>query len=402
MTVRTHPVSTDDAAYWANIRKQFYLKDDITYLQGGSVGPSARPTIERVVDLLRAFESDPINNRGDNLMGPLLEEAREKLAAFVGAPPDRIALVTNTTMAMNIPAQGLTWEHGSEVLMSDQEYPAVKNLWDYIAERDGLTIIRVPLPIPPGSPEAIIAAFAAGITEKTRVVLFSHVYYTTGLVTPIKAITQLAHDSGAISIIDGAHAVGMAPVNLTDVGCDFYSSSLHKWLLAPKGVGMLYMDAKYQNKVRPLIIGHNMGETDKASRYDLNGTRDLTAHAGLAAAIDFQLDIGWESRIRPYCLGLARYLKEQTLERIRGSRLTIPLDPELSGFLTTFTIEGIDLGKVCQYLWDDYKIEVVAVTFSNIQAFRVSTHFYDSYEDLDRFINAVNQIIATRPDVRKS
>lgn len=401
MTMRTHPISADDAVYWANVRKQFYLKDDITYLQGGSVGPSARPTIERVVDLLRAFESDPINNRGDNLMGPLVEEAREKLATFVGAHPDRIALVTNTTMAMNIPAQGLTWERGSEVLMSDQEYPAVKNLWKFIAERDGLTVIQVPLPIPPGSQDAIVAAFADGVTEKTRVVLFSHVYYTTGLVTPIKAITQLAHDNGAVAIIDGAHAVGMAPVNLTDVGCDFYASSLHKWLLAPKGVGMLYMDAQYQNKVRPLIIGHNMGETDKASRYDINGTRDLTPHAGLSAAIDFQIDIGWETRIRPYCLGLARYLKEQTLERIRGSRLTIPLDPELSGFLTTFTIEGIDLGKVCEYLWDDFRIEVVAVTFSNIQAFRVSTHFYDSYEDLDRFINAVNQIIATHPDVRK-
>ncbi|MDP7237670.1 MAG: aminotransferase class V-fold PLP-dependent enzyme, partial [Candidatus Latescibacteria bacterium] len=139
MHLRQHPVSAEGAAFWADIRKQFYLRDDTTYLQGGSVGPSSRPTIERTIDLLRLFESDPLNNRHEGLLRPIIETARSKLARFVGADPDRLALLPNTTMGINLPAQGLPWEIGREILMSDQEYPAVKNLFDSIADRDGLT-----------------------------------------------------------------------------------------------------------------------------------------------------------------------------------------------------------------------------------------------------------------------
>jgi isopenicillin-N epimerase len=373
--------------------------DDVTYLQGGSVGPSARPVIERIIELIREFEADPLRRRHGDLLGPMLETSREKLARFVGTTPDRIALVLNTTMGMNIPGQGLIWERGSDVLLSDQEYPAVRALWEWLAGRDGLNLNYIPLPTPPDSPQDIVDAYEAGFTDKTRVVVFSHVYFTTGLVAPIKELTRLTHDHEAVAMVDGAHAVGMVPLDLSEVGCDFYASSSHKWLLAPKGVGFLYMDAKYQNKIRPVVIGHNMRETDAASRYDVNGTRDLTHHACLGDAIDYQLEIGWDSRIRPYCLGLARYLKAQAVERIRGARLTIPMDESMSGFISSFSIEGIDLPRVCQYLWTDYKIEVTANQANGLSFFRVSTHFYDSYDDIDRFISAINEIIVKYPDV---
>ena len=399
-TQTNHPISPEDAAYWAEIRKQFYLMDDVTYLQGGTVGPSAKPVVERIIELMRDFEADPLHRRHGDLLGPMVEASREKLAHFVGTTPDRIALVLNTTMGMNIPGQGLIWERGSDVLLSDQEYPAVRALWEWLAKRDGLNLNYISLPTMPSSAQSIVDAYEAGFTKNTRVVIFSHVYFTTGLVAPIKELTRLSQHHGAVAMVDGAHAVGMVPLNLTEVGCDFYSSSCHKWLLAPKGVGFLYMDSKYQNKIRPVIIGHNMRETDSASRYDVNGTRDLTHHACLGDAIDYQLDIDWENRIRPYCLGLARYLKAQAVERIRGARLTIPMDESMSGFISSFSIEGIDLPKVCEYLWSDYKIEVVSNRANDISFFRVSTHFYDSYDDIDRLINAINEIIVKYPDVK--
>lgn len=394
-----HPISSEEAAYWADIRKQFYLHEDTVYLQGGSVGPSSRPTIERAIELLRAFEVDPLNNRRDGLLGPIIDASRENLARFIGTSAGRIALVINTTMGMNIPAQGLPWEKGREILMSDQEYPAVKNLWDYIAERDGLSVKKIPLPTPPKTPQEVIDAYAEAITDRTRVMIFSHVYCTTGLVAPIEGLTRLAREYGAMAVIDGAHAVGMVPLNLAEVGCDFYVSSLHKWLLAPKGVGMAYIDEKYQNTLRPLIIGHNMNPTPNADRYDVNGTRDLTHFAALGAAIDYQREIGWAEKIVPYCLALARYLKEQVVKDIPGSHLTIPMDPALSGFLTSFTIDGVDIPKVVKYLWSDYRIQTAAVSFNRIRAFRISTHFYDAFNDIDRFVDAVNEIIATRKDV---
>ncbi len=394
-----HPITSQEKAYWAETRKQFYLMDEITYLQGGTVGPSAKPIVEQINKLMCDYEADPLHRRHGDLLGPLVEVSREKLANFVGTTPDRIALVLNTTMGMNIPAQGLVWDSGCEVLLSDQEYPAVRALWDWVAKRDGLRLKYISLPTMPSSPNDIVKAYQRGFTDRTQVVIFSHVYFTTGLVAPISDLTQLTHAHGAVAMVDGAHAVGMVPLNLSEVGCDFYSSSSHKWLLAPKGVGFLYMDAKYQNQIRPLIIGHNMKETDEASRYDVNGTRDLTHHACLGDAIDYQLDIGWETRIRPFCLGLARYMKAQAVERIRGARLTIPMDESMSGFISSFSIDGIDLPKVCQYLWSDYKIEMVSNQTNGIPCFRVSTHFYNSYDDIDKFINAVNEIIAKYPDV---
>ena len=147
-----HPITAEEAAYWSDIRKQFYLMDDVTYLQGGTVGPSARPVIERIIDLMREFEADPLHRRHGDLLRPLVERSREKLARFVGTTPDRIALVLNTTMGMNIPGQGLIWERGSDVLLSDQEYPAVRALWTWLAERDGLNLNYVPLPTPATRP----------------------------------------------------------------------------------------------------------------------------------------------------------------------------------------------------------------------------------------------------------
>lgn len=399
MSGKKHPISTEEAQYWASIRKQFYLRDDTTYLQGGSVGPSARPTIEKTIDLLRTFESDPLNNRGKGLLRPIIESGRGKLGRFVGANPDRLALLPNTTMGMNLPAQGLKWERGREILMSDQEYPAVKNLFEYIAERDGLSIRMFPLPTPPEFPQDIVDAYAAGVNDKTCLLIFSHVYCTTGLVAPIKDLTRLAHENGAMAIIDGAHAVGMVPVDLADVAPDFYVSSCHKWLLTPKGVGMVYIDATYQNVLRPLIIGHNNKPTPNADRYDKLGTADLTHYAGMETAIDYQLEIGWEDKIRPYCLALARYLKERIIADISGSRLTIPMDTEMSGFLTSFSIEGVDSRKLMRILWDEFSIQTQSVTFNEISAFRISTHFYDSFGDIDRFIDTAVELIKTRKDL---
>lgn len=400
MSRRQHPITDEEAAFWKEIRNQFYLRDDTVYLQGGTVGPSARPVIERTIALLREFESDPLNYRGEGLLRPLVESSREKLGAFVGASPDRLALVLNTTMGINIPAQGLPWERGREILMSDQEYGAVQALWDYIAARDGLTVTKIPLPTLPETPQDIVDAYAQAISDRTCMMLFSHVYYTSGLVTPIAELTKVAHAHGAMAIVDGAHAVGMVPLNLAEVGCDFYVTSCHKWLLAPKGVGMAYIDEKYQDTLRPVIIGHNMRRPiPNASRYDVAGTRDMTHFATLGDAIDYQLGIGWEERIRPYCLGLARYLKTLALEEIDGARLTIPMDAGMSGFITSFTIEGINLRQVIKHLWEDYRIEAAVTGVNGIQTFRISTHFYNSYDDLDRFVDAVKEIIATKRDV---
>ena len=400
MKVSPHPLSGDEIAFWKSIRKQFYLKDNVTYLQGGTVGPSPRPVIEHVISLLRELESDPLNNQGGELLNPIVEESRRKLALFVGTNPQRIALVLNTTMGMNIPVHGLPLEHGKEILMSDQEYGSIRNMWEYIAQEKGLEIRTIPLPTPPENPDQVVDAFAQGISSKTQIVVFSHVYCSSGLVTPVKALCRLAHDYDALALVDGAHAVGMVPVDISDFECDFYTSSCHKWLLAPKGVGMAYIPESLES-IRPATLGFNLNQHGSATRFDVAGTKDSTHFAGLGTAIDFQEEIGWAEKIRPYCLGLATYLKSQVLEKISTANLTIPIDTEQSGFMTTFTIPGIDHGKVASYLWQDYKIESASVQAGNKTVLRISTHFYNNHDDIDKFISALVNILNTRTDIKK-
>jgi isopenicillin-N epimerase len=384
-TTDTH---TYDDQFWEAIRRdEFYLDPDVTFLQGGSVGPSPKPVVDKVTSSIQAFDSDPLKHQ--RIYGPIVEEARKKLAAFVGTRPERIAFVQNTTMGLSVPAQGLTFQAGDEILMSDQEYPAVNMCWDYIAQRHGMTVRRVELPLRIESAEQIVDTFRAGFTERTRGFIFGHVYWSTGLATPVKALTALGREHGAWVIVDGAHAVGMVPVALDDWNPHFYATSCHKWLLSAKGTGMLFVSDDAHDHVEPLILGGSTRPNPNASRFDMMGTRDQTPFIGLGEAIDFQNRIGWE-HIRAYCQGLAGYLKER-IKRIRGVRILTPTDPELSGFLTTFSIEGADISKIQQELWNDDHIETAAFHIHDIPVFRISTHFYNSRADIDRLVRAIER-----------
>ena len=282
--------------------------------------------------------------------------------------------------------------------MSDQEYPSVQRMWEHMAKTQHVLIRKVPLPTPPKSPGEIVDAFAEQITPRTQVIVFSHVYCTTGLVAPVADLTALAHDHGAVAVVDGAHAVGMVPVEIESYGCDFYASSTHKWLLAPKGTGIVYVADPYLSSMPAPVLGYNTAPHNHASRFDMTGTRDLTHFAGLGTAIDFQLEIGWEKRIRPYCLGLAQYLRDLILEEIDGARMTVPPGPEMSGFLTSFTIDGCNLNKIVHLLWTKYRIQIAATHAGDQSVFRISTHFYDCYEDIDRFIDALKAVLVNQRD----
>jgi len=267
-----------------------------------------------------------------------------------------------------------------------------------MAQEQNVLVRKIPLPTPPESPQDIVDAYARYITPRTQVMIFSHVYCTTGLVAPVQALSELAHAHGAHAVIDGAHAIGMVPTDIEQIGCDFYTSSCHKWLLSPKGVGFAYIAPQFLTTIRPPILGYNVRRDPHGRRFDVTGTRDQTHFAGLGTAIDYQLEIGWEDKIRPYCLSLAHYLRTLVLDEIEGAFMTIPEGPEMSGFLTTFDIEGFNLQKIRQIMWDDYRIQTTTTGADGRSVFRISTHFYDSFEDIDRFIDALKEVLKNRRD----
>ena len=388
-----HGISREEISYWAGVREKFLLQPDIAYLNGGIFGPCPRVVVDRIAELNALLNTD-VGEHMARTLGPLNEETREKLASFTGTTPDRIAMVLNTTMGMNTVAQELTLEAGGEILMSNHEYPAMEALWRYVAKRDGLTVRAIELPNRAETKEEVVAAFAAAMNERTRVVTFCHVYYFTGLMVPAREVCSLAHEHGAITAIDGAHSLGQIDIDLSDIGSDFYIGSCHKWLLGPKGTGMIYVSGQLQNVLRPLFIGDDLRPAPTARRYDVAGTRDQTHFAALGTTIDFMREVGWPDKVQSYCYRLSRYLKERLLE-IEGLTLTVPMGSETSCFMSTFVIDGIDMMKLSQCLWDE-GIENSCPQIHGVSYLRASVHFFNTCDEVDRLIGTVKEIIEKR------
>lgn len=395
LTESAHPISLDEALYWADVRKrEFTLEESVIFFNGGSKQPTPRQAVNLTNFLNALVAQNP--QEGQNTVDRVVEFARDKLARFVGTDASHIALVDNTTMSMNLPGK-LILRPGDEVLMSHQEYGAIQNIWQgrvkwfnevyEIPEGhdEAIKLKKVHIPVAPTQHSEIEDVFAAELNEKTRVMVFSHIYAGTGLVTDPKALSKLAHKHGAWSIVDGAHAVGQVPVTLDDYECDYYGTSLHKWTFGPMGTGMIYIHPDRQNEVIPVVMGFNTEDTATARRYDRTGTRDNSHVAGLTASLKMFERIGWADKIRPYCLGMVRYLKDK-IKEIPGARLTVPESIDLSAFLTTWTIDDVDMGAVmgtvAEYLKEKHGLGLQG-------GGRISTSFYNSYGEIDKFTEAL-------------
>src|SRR6266849_1459442 len=235
--------STDPDRYWAELRRQWLLAADRINLNCGSVGCTPLPVLRAMVDHLLAAEA--FREPGYPWFGyeenGLLRNLRDQLAAFLHCKRDELALVRNATEGNNVICHGLDLKPGDQALLTDQEHPGGRCCWEQKAARFGIKLKFVTLPRPPASTDEILDRFRQALTPQTRIVVFSHITTVTGLVLPAKEICRLARERGILTHIDGAHAIGQIPLNLHDIGCDFYATSPHKWLLAPKGTGALYI-----------------------------------------------------------------------------------------------------------------------------------------------------------------
>jgi isopenicillin-N epimerase len=215
------------------------------------------------------------------------------MAAFLHISRDDLAILRNATEANNVVCNGLDMKPGEEAILTDQEHPGLRGCWEQKAARFGINIINVALPAPPASPEEIVGLLEKAITPRTRVMAIAHITTATGLILPVKQICAMAHAKGVLVHVDGAHAVGQIPLNLTDLGCDFYSSSPHKWLMSPKGTGLLYVRGELQKRLWVNVCSGDWKNYDlKAYRFENLGTSNLSVMVGLKAALDFFHTIG--------------------------------------------------------------------------------------------------------------
>jgi isopenicillin-N epimerase len=376
------------------------LDPEVANLNTGSFGPLPRVVFERVTALRHRLAEEPMDFFVRQAP-PLLWQARERLAQFLDADPRRLLFTANVTAAINTVAAALRLAAPGEILLTDHEYGAMHWCWERAAQRLGLTLRTFPLPILACTPDEIVDAFCNAVTERTRVLFFSHVLSPTGLVLPARELCAEARRRAILTVIDGAHAPAMIPVDLAALDCDFYGGNCHKWLLAPTGAGFLYIGPGGDGRLQPLQVSwgwhhdrahadvrDEFGATPRLRAFEFEGTRDLCPWLAVPAAIDFQAGLGWE-RIRGRIAELVAYVRHR-LTGLAGLSPATPTDPRLHGAMTAFRLPAGTQAEVLRRgLWESHRIEAPIIERPEGLLIRVSTHFYNTREEIDRLAAAL-------------
>jgi isopenicillin-N epimerase len=376
-------------------RSQMLLDPTVINLNTGSFGPLPRCVFERVTELRLRQAEEPMDFFIRQLP-PLLWQARSRLANFLGGKPERLVFTANVSAAVNIIASSLQLAAPGEILLTDHEYLAMQWCWERAAQRLGLTLRTFALPTMPNDPGEIASAFEAALSQRTRLAFFSHVLSPTGMVLPAKAMCAAARRRGVLTVVDGAHAPAMVPLALDDMRCDFYGGNCHKWLLAPMGCGFLYMGAGNEGRLQPLQVSwgyqpdhhrlderEEFGSTPRIRFLEFEGTRDLCPWLAVPKAIDFQAEIGWEE-IRSHNEELVQYTRKRMGE-VSGLQLHTPVHADLHGFMTAFRLRAKTVAKALrQLLWQQHRIEAPVIERPDGLLIRVSTHFYNTNEEIER------------------
>jgi selenocysteine lyase/cysteine desulfurase len=390
-----HSISGRDAgsvAYdediWHFVQNAFTSSPNILNLNNGGVSPQPKVVQE-------AFESyNRFSNEGPayymwEVLGEGRESVRNDLARLAGSSAEETAIVRNTTEALEIIIFGLDLKKGDEVVLTKQDYPNMINAWKQRERRDGIILKWVNLPQPIEDEEAIINAYREQFTKRTKIIEIMHMINWTGQILPARKLADAAHSEGIEVLVDGAHTFAHLDFRIPDLDCDYYGTSLHKWLCAPFGTGMLYIKKEKISKIWPLTAPAEP-ESNDIRKFEAMGTRSFPAELAIGTAISFHEMIGSERKETRL-----RYLKNywmDALSDIKGIRFYTSKKPEFSCGLGNFELEGIDPADVQKKLLNKYRIYTVAMIWENINGIRVTPNVYITTSDLDKFIEAVHEI----------
>jgi len=381
-----------DGAYWEEIRKLFEFEDRFIMMNNGTLGPMPKPVFNALMRYFRVQVTNPFDSY--NYLPTFREAVREKLAAFVNASPDEVAITSNTTEGLNFVINGLDLKAGDEVLISNFEHPGHLGPWKLKEKRAGIKITQVDLPITPKSVDEIVGAFAAAVTPRTRMISVGHTVFITGLITPLKELSQLARDKGLLIMADSAHGIGMLDLDMKALGIDFFASSPYKWLGAPTGVGLLYVRKEALDKVYPTVVSSGWENNAKASKLDPSGQRSDAMLFALDEALNFNNRIG-KSRIERRIKALSARLKQE-LAKVPGVKVHTTMDPYLSAGLTAFSMTGVEAAKLVDYLRERYNLVVrtMGSREAGTYGIRVSTPIYVSTKEVDMVVEGVRTLLS--------
>ena len=381
-----------DAEVFEQARGHFLIPPGVAYCNTGTLGASPREVVDALVHGIENIEAKLADwpyfqADGEPLTGyQKLAELRAQMGALINGTVDEIALIQNATMGMNLVANGLDLDPGDEVLSTDQEHGGGIGPWRLKAKRHGIVVKELPLlDAVRRGPDAVVQLFADAMTPRTRVVMFSQITSGLGVLLPTAELCALARKNGALSVVDGAQAIGQIRVDVKRLGCDAYVGSPHKWLMAPKGTGTLYIKRDVQERVWPTLASYAWDDDDAgAFRFMQYGTGSLAVAQGLSAALDFIDAIGMD-RIERWDRMLTHRLRDGLAE-IPRVRLASPSDRRFASAITTFAVEGVPARDLQNDLWAR-KVRVRAQ--GDERGVRLSAHLYVSPADIDTVLEVV-------------
>ena len=385
-----------DAGYWDRVRRNFHLDEGLAYLNTGTVGATPAPVLKAMQRYWQLMAENP--NENSAILQGRQDAIRAKAAAFMGADAAEIAILRNASEGNSLVCQGVDLAKGDEVLIGSLEHDSNRQPWLFKAKRAGIVVTEVPIGTPAGSPQAIVDAFERAITRRTKVISVAHCDTVTGTITPLKQITALAHSRGLLVFADGAQMLGAMRVDVHDLGVDTYTTTCHKWLASPAGTGLLYVRKDMQDRIWPSIVTENWWSYSDARKYDRLSRRPWPVVAALEHALDFQLALG-PARIEQRVRELGHYFRAEA-GRIPHVVLYTPQDPALAAGITSLTLDNVAPERVREYLRVRHDVYTAARTKGErypadphgVSGFRVSTHFYNTYEEVDRVLTGLRTL----------
>jgi selenocysteine lyase/cysteine desulfurase len=387
-------VATDES-YWREIQQAFTLDRTIINLNNGGCSPSPRVVHEAFKRYLDISNQAPVYHMWQ-ILEPNIESVRRRLAAEFGCDPEELAITRNASEALQTAQLGIDLKAGDEVVTTNQDYGRMLNTWDQRVRRDGIRVHKISFPVPPPSMDDLAERLLGAITPATKVLHFCHITNLTGQIFPVKRICAEARRRGIQTIVDGAHAFAQFPYKLNDLGCDYYGTSLHKWLLAPIGTGFLYVRRANIPSLWPLQPAAE-GQTNDIRKFEEIGTHPAANHNSIAEALSFHEGISAERKA-----ARLRYLRDRWAKRLAASpkfRIHTNLtDPAQSCAIANVQVVGVPTAKVVARLWDRWRIIATPIAHAEFEGVRVTPNVYTTLEEVDTFTGAMEEIAVKGTD----
>ena len=375
--------------FWYYIQQSFTVSPGIINLNNGGVSPAPRP----VQEAMKRYY-DYSNEAPSYYMWRILDQGREplrtKLADLAGCNKEEIAINRNSSEGLETVIFGLTLQKGDEVVAAKQDYPNMVNAYKQRELRDGIKIVWINLELPSEDENYLVQQYVSAFTEKTKVVHITHVINWNGQIIPVRKIADEAHKRGIQVVVDGAHSFAHFDFKIPDLGADYFATSLHKWLYAPIGSGMLYVKKERIKNLYPLFAAPN-AQDDNIRKFEALGTRPFFIEQAISKAVDFHQMIGIERKMKRL-----HYLKNYWMEKVKvlpGVKLNTSLDSKWACAVGNVAVEGRKPGELDSFLLDKYKIHTVAIEWENIKGVRITPNVYTTTNELDILVEGITAFV---------